>query len=819
MSVLLRKALADVTRRKGRTMLAILGICIGVLGFTAVNEASDLIGGAFFYSTDAGAVPNMTFVVSSLPSAVSTMIQHMPNVEKFQVRTTYNTSWLNANKGDGPPIIEIDGYHYGQAVQLGEFQVTSGHWPGPGEIVMDESDQVLKSVAIGDQVIVSALNGHQVSLRVVGLARTRGLLVSHPPAPAIGYMSAEGLQPLVQGSSTVNEKGGVPYGTQILIQTHNANDPRLTYEAITRVLQDAHVAISSSHWNFSSGNLDTQLQVVGVLTIIRLLALLALVLVGVMIFTTITTLLTEQLKIVGTMKALGGTRWRIMGGYLMTVGIYSGIGTVLGLGVGLFAGYQLASHLASTVQYSVGQLPITVAIGPFQFALWIILSSVCVGVLIPLLSALWPLWVGTRITVREAMSAYGVRAGGATRAHAWGRQLLWVPQTVWLGLRGLFRRPSRVILTLLALTLSSAIFLAVQLCNDSLSASVDQGYNLFHSDIRIDLTDTGTVPSQHVISSLQSLPGVQYVEPIDPVVITISGRELRLMGLPADTHLYQPQVVAGRWLQAHEQNGLVINDYAAQQLNLHVGDHVTVNSSDTAASQGQRANWTIVGIVHEVSDVAATANPQGRLGLTFTTLDNLNLTLRHQQADAAERLWLSAYDHSTSSLRLLTGRIYRTLSASGLQNIAIQVWRLVQAQETGSLPIVYLLFDTVAILVAFMGLLGLTHTLAASVLERRLEVGILRSLGATGWRVGTVFVIEALALGFIAWGLGAAFGLPGGAAIVNVLGAYFGPIDVFFRPLIVLITLLFVIVVACVASFGPALSASRVRIRGTLRYE
>ena len=36
---------------------------------------------------------------------------------------------------------------------------------------------------------------------------------------------------------------------------------------------------------------------------------------------------------------------------------------------------------------------------------------------------------------------------------------------------------------------------------------------------------------------------------------------------------------------------------------------------------------------------------------------------------------------------------------------------------------------------------------------------------------------------------------------------------------LLLITLLFVIGIACVASFGPALSASRVRIRGTLRYE
>lgn len=818
MSILLRKALADVTRRRMRTLLAILGICIGIVGFTAVNEANDLIGGAFFYSTDAEAVPDIMFTVNSLPSAVATTIEHLPNVEKFQVRTTYNTTWLNASTKNGTPVIEINGYREGQSVQLGEFQLLSGHWPGPGEIMLDESDQILKPTALGDLVTVEALDGHQVSLHVVGLVRTRGLLVSHPPAPAVAYMSADGLQQLVQNSAH-NSNNEFPHGIEILVKTRNANNPRLTYETISQFLGRAHLSVVFSHWNFTSGNADTQLQVVGLLTIIRLLAWLALLLVAVIIFNTVTTLLTEQFKIIGTMKALGGTRWYIMGSYLITVGIYSGIGTASGLSAGLLAGYQLAAHLASTVQYSVGQQTITVDVGPFEVSLWVLLSSLSVGVLVPMLSALWPLWVSTHITVREAIAAYGLRPGHAIHSHAWGRQLFWVPQTAWLGLRGLFRKPGRVTLTLLALTLSSAIFLAVQLCNDSLGANVDQGYNVFHSDLRIDLANSGTVPSQQVVRSLKALPGVENVEPIDPVVIDIGQRELRLMGLPALTHLYQPQVVAGRWLKSHELNTLVINDFAAQQLNLHVGDHVTVNTSNTEASQEQQANWIVAGIVHDISDVSALANPQGRLGLAFTTLDNLNLTLRHQPVDAAERLWLRAYDHSETSLEQLSRQIQRALTADGLQNIAIQAWQLVQAQETGTLPIVYLLFNTVAIMVACMGLLSLSHTLAASVLERRLEIGILRSLGATGWRVGTVFAIEALALAMIAWGLGALCGLFGGTALLNLLGRYFGPIDMFFRPLVVTITLLLLIVVACVASFGPALSASRVRVGSTLHYE
>ena len=135
------------------------------------------------------------------------------------------------------------------------------------------------------------------------------------------------------------------------------------------------------------------------------------------------------------------------------------------------------------------------------------------------------------------------------------------------------------------------------------------------------------------------------------------------------------------------------------------------------------------------------------------------------------------------------------------------------------LLVIYSLFDTVAVLVALVGLLGLSHTLSASVIERRLEIGILRSLGATGWRVSMVFWIEGLALTVIAWAVGTLLGIPGGIGMVNVLDTFIQPFDVSLNPFLLGLTLLFAIVVSFVASFGPALSASRVRISETLRYE
>ncbi len=819
MSALLRKSLADVMRRKGRTMLAILGIFIGVLGVTSVNEANDLISGAFFYSTDAQAFPNVTFVVNTLPPSVATTIQHLPNVAQLQTRTTYNTRWYLAQGND--TIIEINGYRAVHQDQLGAFQITSGRWPGRGEIVMDVSDRALQPIGLGDTVTVDAPDGGHVSLRVVGFARTRGLAVWHPAAPAIAYMSADALQELLHNTHgpVLND---LPGGTQILLKTHDANNPLAMCQSITQVLSAAHLTIAFSQCRYTSFDADAHLHVAGLLTIIQLLAWLTLLLVCIMIFTSVSTLLLEQVKIIGTMKALGGTRLPIGGSYLITVGMYSIAGTVLGCGIGLAAGYQLATFLTSTVQMQVGDITLPVDVGPFQLAPWTLASGLLVGLLVPLCSALWPLWTGTRITVREAISSYGVRAVGATTGtsrHAWGRRLSQVPQIIWLGLRGLFRRSARVSMTLLALTLSGATFLAVQISNDSLAANASVGY--YNSDFRITLTDNQTTaPAQPVIQALQSLSNVETIEPIDQTVITIAQRELTLDGLLAQTRLYQPHLVAGRWLRANEHNALVINDSAARQLHLQVGAQVIVETTFTReAHQEQKASWTIVGIVHDVNEVGPLANPQGRLGVAFTTLDTLNRTLRHLPADAAWRLWLRARDHSPQALNNLNGQIYRTFRLLGLQGAYTQSTRQDLAPAAGIQTIIALIFEAVALLVTLVGGLGLALTLSASVIERRLEIGMLRALGATGWRVGTIFCIEGLAQAVLAWGLGAALGVPGGMAIVSLFGPYFGPIDVSFQPLLLPAMLLFIGVISLLASFGPALSASRIRVRGILRYE
>lgn len=809
--ILIRKALLDITRRKGRSLLIILGVVIGVFGFTTVSEAANLIGGAFFYSTDTAAIPNITCIVSNPPASVTTAITRLPNVELVQQRTIYLTFWHHPQNGS-QDVLQITATRDPLRLQLGAFQLMSGHMPGPGEIVMDESDRGLQSFTLGDTITVDTPDGRPATLRIVGLMRTQGLAIWHVPPAPLGYMSERALQQLVQQvhGPIIN---GLPRGTQLLIKARDPGRAGQTYQAIQQILAAAHLQPQPfSGVRNTSLDADTQLGVSGVFAVVRLMAALTLLLVGMMIFALVAAFLSEEFKLIGTMKALGGTRLPIAGSYMLTIVIYSLGGTLIGIGLGLLAGYQCAVHLAGSAEIQVGNLLLPVDVGPFQVAPWILVIALLVGVLLPLFASLWPLWIGTAITARQALAAYGVHVEG--RARAWGKALHWVPQTVWLGGRGLFRRPARAILTLLALMLAGAVFFSIQLTDASLWANFAQVSTLYHSDLRVDLSSSvgEAVPARPAIAALQALPNVARVEPIDPMPISLMHRVLELNGLLAQTQLYQPQLVSGRWLRPHELGALVVNDSAAERLHLFVGEQVSLQ-----LATGQ-AHLTIVGIVHDVSEVSGSGNPEGRLGETFTTLEMLNV-LRHLPSTSAERLWLQARDHSPRALQILQHRVDAALNTLGLRDGSALVLTQDLSGVSGTTQLIAFLFGMAAILVALIGLLSLSQTLAASVVERQREIGMLRAIGATGWRVAQVFGIEGLALALLAWLGGIVPGLLAALGILHMLSIYLGPIDFVFQPLALLPTLLLVVVVALLASFGPALTAARIRVRRALRYE
>jgi len=214
-------------------------------------------------------------------------------------------------------------------------------------------------------------------------------------------MSADGLAQLT-GTSSAND---------IEVQVKNTSQVNATARQLSNILRDHHVVVLSA--STPGNNLD-QIASDAVFTIMRVLAIIALLLTSFLIINTVTTLIAEQMKVIGTMKAIGGTRQSIIRGYLLSIAMYGVLGTALGLGLGIFFGYQILSFLGNLF---------TLDLGSFQVSAGVILVSIAVGIGVPFIAAIIPLWTGTKITAHAAMSAYGVNGGqshlGSADGLAW----------------------------------------------------------------------------------------------------------------------------------------------------------------------------------------------------------------------------------------------------------------------------------------------------------------------------------------------------------------------------------------------------------------
>lgn len=790
----LRKSLADVTRRKGRTLLVVLGIFIGVFGLTAINVTQDTLLNAYAFTLGLHTTqPDILLRVESLDPALLPTLRAVPNVKRLTYEEVFQTQWkVSAAPGHVPlAIASFDD------LQQAPFQLTSGRYPGSGEIVMEYGDTSLQPVGIGTTVTVDTPHG-SVQLRVVGLARMPGANPAQSGA-ALGYMSMPALERLAGGADA--------HTFQHLIQVYvsNVGQAHTTAATLQQMLQAHQVTVLDVRFPQSGPDPAILSAINGVFTMLRILALLAVALAGLLILNMVTALVTEQTAIIGTMKAIGGGRGAILRGYLLSAGIYSLLGTLPAVTLGCAAGYALASTLGP-------QIPLDV--GPFTVAPWIVALSLATGLGVPILAALIPLWNGTRITIREALAAYGVSAGATARASGWVSRIPGmssVSQTVWLGVRGLFRKRWRAALTLVTLTVAGASFLVVQTTASSINSTIAASHDLFDYDV--SLLPASPQPYTQMLHTLSTVPNIGRTERYAGTNVRTQWGTVSVDGYEPETQMYHYQLTGGRWLRSGDANVVLLSDDVAAKTGLHIGDTLTVNDD---------VPLTVIGTVHQHIDVL------GWIGAVITTVDTANVLAgipAAQAASMARSIAVQARDRTGGAVSTLTNALDTLLNpigsdlTKGGSGVQVETRQAYTARRQQTWYVLYYLLYGVALVVGAAGALGLANALAASVLERRREIGILRAMGASGRRVAQVFWVEALALGGIAWCCGVAIGLPLAYVFLRELAHLVLPMDFYVEPVAFAVMLAAIAGIASLASLLPAWRAAHVRIASILRYE
>jgi putative ABC transport system permease protein len=99
-----------------------------------------------------------------------------------------------------------------------------------------------------------------------------------------------------------------------------------------------------------------QNQIKGFLLILKIMGILAIVLSAGLVINTVSAILSQQIKQIGIMRSMGAIRGQIIGMYLVTVLVFSLLGLVIAIPLGLVSSWWLAKFASGFLNFEITSL-------------------------------------------------------------------------------------------------------------------------------------------------------------------------------------------------------------------------------------------------------------------------------------------------------------------------------------------------------------------------------------------------------------------------------------------------------------------------------
>ena len=161
-------------------------------------------------------------------------------------------------------------------------------------------------------------------------------------------------------------------------------------------------------------------QMDGLFVLLSVMSLLSLALGLLLVYNTMNAVISAQVNQIGVLKAVGARTGQVFRLFLTETFLYGLLALLLALPIGIFGAYAISSWLVSTFGANFGG---------FEYSPPAVLAMAAIALVAPLLASIFPIISGARITVREAISTYGLnkKAGLIERVGAHEARFTHVP--------------------------------------------------------------------------------------------------------------------------------------------------------------------------------------------------------------------------------------------------------------------------------------------------------------------------------------------------------------------------------------------------------
>jgi putative ABC transport system permease protein len=812
-----RKVLRDVWGNKARAALVVLSIALGMIAVTTIFRTRTIltrdIAASYVAIHPASAVlfgnPPWLFTDRVVAAA-----RRVPGVRAVQGRSVAAGS---IRAGDRWLTLDLIAYDDRTDLQVNQLVPQTASWPPPDRTLLLERSAAaaLRDEISEGTVTIRAPSGRLLSLPVAGTGLDLTVLPTGITGDVVYAYVTRNTLAWLGGQRDYNELAftvaddvlDASHIHQVAGQVQRAVEDELQFD---RDASPVEVPGPVNRIEVPPPNQPLlQPTLVSVGWLLMILAVSALVLSAFLVTNTITALLAQQVRQIGSMKAIGAPERDILAMYLGVVLIFAVIATLVSQPIGTLAAAGLSGMIGNQLNFDPHL---------FDVPAWHIAAEVAIGIGVPLIVALAPIRRALRITVREAMDDSGRSAGdGGGWIDRALERLHGLPSATLYALRNTFRNKGRLVLTLVTLSLGGAVVIAVINVAASIVTTLDGVRAYWQEDVTLNLRQpysfNGLRQAVSHVPGVERVAGSLLIRAMHVAGTQDTNESLDLFGVQLDSNILTPTLLEGRWLTADDKNALVVNTNFAHQEEVRTGEQITLRLTD-----GKKRVWHVVGMV--TSEVRGGLGPRPYSPVAgYVTYGELG-----QVADYTgqiTRLSVVTLQHDTASQRQVAVALEDTLTRAGYKVVSARSSNDQLDQLITSLSSMLQLLEALAGLFSVVGGLGLLGAMSMNVLERTREVGVLRSIGIESGDLRSVVLTESLLIGLMSWVLACILSVPISIGLNSFLGpSILDTVFTFAFPLWAPVAwLALVLAIATVASLLPARSAARISVREALVYE
>ena len=801
MSTLNRKAWADLTRRRARSLLTVLTLSIAIasLGFLAVPRLLNAAMNRQVADSHLYDVGISTSVLALTPAQLGAL-GHLPGVAAVNPDLGYLTT---ATAPGGTQNVEIAGGDLTSA-PVNTVPLLSGRLPGPGEVLADAADGRAADFAVpnGGSIRVRAASGRLVTLRVSGtglnLAATPGANGSTTPVFYTTLATLESLRGV----------HGVSYlGFRLTDDTPAAQSRVISEVRAYLTAQTGTDPITALPATRAAGQWPGQAAFGHVMALLYIITILAFLSALFLIAATMNTLIAEQAGEIAILKTLGGRRRQIGGIILRTAALLGAAAAVAGTIIGIGRAYLLAEYFAEKF--------IDVSFG-FGISAAIVAASLVLGPVLAVAASLPALRRALRRPVAQTLADQGTSGYGGGRLDrllAQGGPLAAprVPGSARIGVRNALRQKRRSVAAIAQVAVAAGLAISFLALGQSVTAVISQTIGELRFSFGVGMAPTsGARPfGRQALAIAAATPGVTRAQPVETSDALYNGQTYPAWGLGPHP-LYSYRLSAGRWFSPADTAAgarpaatpVVLGPAVARATGAKVGQTLTL----TMAAGPTRIR--VIGLD------TGEANGGNTIYFPLPALERLD-----GGPGTADSIWVATASATHGAVDRATSATAARLAAAGYAVGTTEVY-VAEAQITASDKSILAIVEILGLLVVAIMLTGLVSALSMGVIERTREVGILRCLGARARDIRRMFSAEAVVLALAGWAVGILLGwliYEGLLALLQHNAAVTLPQE--FPPAIPLITLAGVLVLTLLVIRVPLRRATRIKPGTALRYQ